>query len=82
MVPIELTLLTERAARPDLGKTCEDLRLAKIRAAHRVAPHLCMWTEEVLPDSKALLRDALSSLDIRGSQAPATDEVCLTLSSQ
>jgi len=41
-----------------------------------------MWTEEVLPDSKALLREALGSLDIRGSQAPATDEVCLTLSSQ
>ena len=81
MVPIELTLLTERAARPDFGA-----RLAKTCALRRYAPRivslLCMWTEEVLPDSKALLREALSSLDIRGSQAPATDEVCLTLSSQ
>ena len=38
--------------------------------------------EEAIPDNKAVLRDALSSLDIRGSQAPATDEVCLTVSSQ
>ena len=32
--------------------------------------------EEGIPDNKAVLRDALSSLDIRGRKAPATDEVC------
>ena len=48
----------------------------------RGATHRCMWTEGVIPDNKAVLRDALSSLDIRGRKAPATDEVCLTVSSQ
>ena len=36
--------------------------------------------EEAIPDNKAVLRDALSSLDIRG-KAPATEEVCVTVSS-
>ena len=30
--------------------------------------------EEVVPDNKSVLRDALGSLDIRGRKAPATDE--------
>ena len=29
----------------------------------------------MIPDNKTVLRDALSSLDIRGRKAPATDEV-------
>jgi hypothetical protein len=32
--------------------------------------------EEAIPDNKAVLRDALGSLDIRGRKAPATEEVC------
>ena len=32
--------------------------------------------EEVVPDNKTVLRDALASLDLRSRKAPATDEVC------